>query len=135
MPWLMASMVAAPMTPLIPGAGPPPTRIAILPIRVPPPLIAFVLLRCHQVAGVVPGPAAVGLPPATAALWAASRHPQAYRPRLGQGTAVTTAAPPAAGRARVARRGGARFPARRNRGLTPPVRRPAWCAARTAPGN
>src|SRR5436190_14259765 len=30
-PWFMPSMVAALMTPLMPGAGPPPTRIASLP--------------------------------------------------------------------------------------------------------
>src|SRR6266404_4740812 len=34
-PWLIPSMVAALMTPLIPGAGPPPTRIASLPLVVP----------------------------------------------------------------------------------------------------
>src|SRR5256885_1294993 len=31
-PWLMPSIVAALMTPLMPGAGPPPTRIASLPL-------------------------------------------------------------------------------------------------------
>src|SRR5438874_8666873 len=31
MPWLMASMVTELMTPLMPGAGPPPTRRASLP--------------------------------------------------------------------------------------------------------
>src|SRR5258708_28437432 len=34
-PWLTPSMVAALMTPLMPGAGPPPTRMANLPLLVP----------------------------------------------------------------------------------------------------
>src|ERR1700733_15573249 len=40
-PWLRASIVAEAMTPLIPGAGPPPTRIASV-------SSPFIMLRSHR---------------------------------------------------------------------------------------